>query len=70
MHVPHHAAADEDVADGAEVRVPDLVEDADIVELDVEVLVDGLEGAADGDVVLELDGDGLVHERLEEAVVW
>ncbi len=58
MNIAHDAAADEDILDAAEVRVAQLVEHADVVELDVEVLVDGLEGAADGDVVFELDGDG------------
>lgn len=51
------------------MRVLDLVDDGDIVELDVEVLVDALERAADLDVVLELDGDRRVDERLEEAGV-
>lgn len=46
----------EDILDAAEMRVFELVQHGDVVELDVEVLVDGLEGAADGDVVLELDG--------------
>jgi len=44
-----------------------LLDDADVLELDVEVLVDALEGAADLDVVLELDGDLMVDEGLEEA---
>lgn len=45
----------------------DLLDDGDVVKLDVEVLVDALEGAADLDVVFELDSDGCVDERLEEA---
>jgi hypothetical protein len=49
------------------VRILDLVDDGNVVELDVEVLVHALKGAADADVVLELDGDRLVDERLEEA---
>lgn len=68
VDVADDAAADEDVLDGAEVRVLDLLLDRDVVELDVEVLVDRLEGARDLDVVLELDGDGLVDQGLEEAV--
>jgi hypothetical protein len=51
------------------VRVLELLEDLDVVELDVEVLVDALEDAADLDVVLELDGDLVVDEGFEEAVV-
>lgn len=39
-----------------------------IIELDIEVLVDALEGAADADFVFELDGDFVVYERFEETV--
>lgn len=38
-----------------------------IVQLDVEVLVHALQRAAHRDVVLELDGDLMVHQCLEEA---
>ena len=51
------------------VRVLDLLEHLDVVELDVEVLVDALEDAADLDVVLELDGDLVVDQGFEEAGV-
>lgn len=52
--------------------VLDLLDDADVLELDVEVLVHALEGAADLDVVLELDCDLVVDQGLEETVrgVW
>ena len=49
------------------MRVLVQVEDVDIIELDVQVLVDGFEGAANADVVFELDCHGLVCEGLEEA---
>lgn len=49
------------------MRVLELLDDLDVVELDVEVLVDALEDAADLDVVLELDRDLVVDEGLEEA---
>ncbi len=49
------------------MRVLDLLEHLDVVELDVEVLVDALEDAADLDVVLELDGDLVVDQGFEEA---
>ena len=49
------------------MRVLQVVDDADVVQLDVEVLVDALERAADLDVVLELDGDLVVDQGLEEA---
>ena len=48
------------------MRVFELVKDGDVVEFDVEVLIDGFEGAADGDVVFQLDGHGLVGEGFEE----
>ena len=50
------------------VGVLDLLDDANVIELDVEVLVDALEGTADLDVVFKLDCDDCVDERLEEAV--
>lgn len=52
------------------MRILELVEDGNVVELDVEVLVDALEDAADLDVVLELDCDLLVDEGFEEAAGW
>lgn len=66
MHVPHDTAADKDVLHAAQMRVFELVEDGDVVQFDVEVLVDGFEGPADGDVVFELDGQHVVGERFEE----
>lgn len=51
------------------MRVLVQIEDVDIIELNVQVLVDGFEGAANADVVFELDCHGLVCEGLEEAAV-
>ena len=51
------------------MRVLDLLDDGDVFQLDVEVLVDALEDAADLDIILELDRDLVVDEGLEEAVV-
>lgn len=45
-----------------------LLDHRDVVQLDVEVLVHALQRAAHGDVILELDGDLVVHQSLEEAV--
>lgn len=50
-----------------QMRILQFFDDLDVVELDVEVLVDGLEGAADGNVVLQLYSDLMVDERLEKA---
>ena len=49
------------------MRVFELLENLDIVELDVEVLVDALQGPPDLNVIFELDGDLVVDESLEEA---
>lgn len=68
MHIPNDAAPYKDVLDGAQVRVFQLVEHDDIIEFNVEVLVDGFEGATDGNVVLQLDGHGLLGQGFEEAV--
>lgn len=51
-----------------QMRVLELLDDLDVVELDVEELVDALERATNGDVVLELDRHFMVDEGLEEAV--
>jgi hypothetical protein len=42
------------------MRVLDLLDDADVLQLDVKILVDALERATDLDVVLELDCDLVV----------
>lgn len=49
------------------MRIFDVVNDANVVELDIEVLIDVLERATDQDVVLELHRDLVVDEGLEEA---
>jgi hypothetical protein len=50
------------------VRVLHLLDHRDVIQLDVEVLVHALQRAAHGDIILELDGDLVVHQSLEEAV--
>lgn len=50
-----------------QVGPPQLVDGLGVVQLDVQVLVDALERAADLDFVLELYGDFVLDERLEEA---
>lgn len=49
------------------MRVLCQVQHLDVVELDVKVLVNRLQNTTDADVILKLDGDGLVGEGLEEA---
>lgn len=77
MHIPDHAAPDEYILDAAQMRVPELVQHGDVVELDVEVLVDGFQGAADGDVIFELHGYGCLDVGIMggwweggEGVLW
>ena len=48
------------------MRVLVEIENVDIVELDIEILIDGLQGPADPDVIFEFDRDGLVGEGLEK----
>jgi len=55
VDVADDGAADEDVLDGAQVGVFQLVQHDHVVEFDVQVLVDGFQCAADADVVFQLD---------------
>jgi hypothetical protein len=50
------------------VRVPNLVHDGDVLQLDVEELVYGFQRTLDADVVFELNGYFVVDQGLEEAV--
>lgn len=67
VNIAHNRSANEDVFDSAQVGILDLLVNRDVVQLDVEVLIDALEGAGDLDIVLELDGDRLVNQGFEEA---
>lgn len=51
------------------MRILELLDDLNVIELNVEVLVDALEDALELDVVFELDGDFVVDEGFEEAVL-
>ncbi len=66
MNISYHTPPNKDILDGAEVRVLDLIQHLYIIEFYVQVLVNGLEGAADRDVILELDCYGRVGEGAEE----
>ena len=68
LHVLDDGAADEAVLHGLQVREVGGVLDAHAEEFDVEVLVDGVQLAADGEVILQLDDDLLADERLEEGI--
>ena len=51
-----------------QMRIFELFHHLYIIELDVEVLVDRFQGSTDLYVVLELDGDFVVDQCLEEAI--
>ena len=50
------------------MRILQLLQHLDIIQLDVQELVDGFEGAFNGDVVFEFDGDLVVDKGFEETV--
>lgn len=49
------------------MRPSQLIRRLGIIQLDIQVLVDALQRAADADLVLEFDGDFMVYECFEEA---
>ena len=51
------------------MRVLVQVQNFDIIELDVVVLIYRLQDTTDANVILELDGDCLIREGLEEATI-
>lgn len=51
------------------MRVSQLVHHRDVIQLNVQVLVHALQGAAYGYIVLELNGDFGIDQRLEEAAL-
>lgn len=67
MDVADHAATDEDVLDSAQVRIFEVVLHRNVLEFNIQVLVNGLEGTGDFDVIFEFDRNLLVDEGLEEA---
>lgn len=50
------------------MRIFQLFEHRDVIQLDVEELVDRFQGAGDRDVVFELDGNRMVDEGFKETV--
>jgi hypothetical protein len=50
------------------VRVLELLNDLDVIELDIEVLIHALENTLELDIVLKLYGDLMVDKCLEKAV--
>lgn len=51
------------------MRIFIQIKHVDIVKLDVEVLVDRFQRAANANIVFEFDSDNVVRECLEEAVI-
>lgn len=66
-NIAHHTTTDKHVLHGGQMRVFIQIQNVDIIQLNVQVLVDGFESAADANVVLEFDGHRLVGKSLEEA---
>lgn len=52
------------------MRVFELFDHLNIVQLDIEKLVNRFESTTNRDVVLELDSDFVVHERFEKAMEY
>ena len=50
------------------MRIPHLLQHADIIKLDIQILIHGFQGAFDADVVLELNDDFLVDQCFEETM--
>ena len=50
-----------------EMGILDFFDHGDVVQFDVQVLIDALESATDGDVVFELHRDLMAHQGFEEA---
>ena len=47
---------------------PDLVDRLSVVQLDVQVLIDALQGPTDLDFILQLDSNLVLNQSLEETV--
>jgi len=61
LNVTDDRTPDKAIFHGHHMWVPSLIRDLDIVQTDVQELVDRLEDARDGQVVLELDSNLLVR---------
>lgn len=48
------------------MRVFELFDHSDIVELDIQVLIHALQSTLDGDIILQFDRDLAIDKRLEE----
>jgi len=51
------------------MRIPHLLQNADIIQLDIQELIHGFQCSLHREIVLELDDDGLLHQSFEETVV-
>lgn len=66
MDVTHSGSSDKQVLDGFQVRIFGFVDGGNVVQLQVQILVDGLQGPFDFYVIFELHDDLLVNKSLEE----
>ena len=68
LHVPDYRPSDEAVAHACDVRVPFRVDDGYVCEFDVQVLVDAVQRARDGEVIFQLDDDVFSDQGFEVRV--
>ena len=51
------------------MRVLYFIDNSDIVELDVQKLVDTLQGTFNRDIIFEFHGDFVIHQGFEETIL-
>ena len=68
MCPPDNTTPDEAVLDTEHVGILIRVSHTDVCELDVEILVHGVQSATDGEIILQLHNHVLTHQGLEERV--
>ena len=51
-----------------QMRILQFFDHLDIIKLDIKKLVNGFEGSSNGDIVLQFDGNLMIHQGLEETV--
>lgn len=66
MNVSHSGTSDKERLHRPQMRVFALIDARHVVELEIEELVDQLKSSLDLNVVLEFDGNLLIHKRFEK----
>lgn len=68
QHVADYRTSDKAILHRLHVRIPGFVDDPYPIQFDVQELIHRLQFSSNGQVVLQLDGDILPHERLKVRV--